>query len=122
MLPSGFTCLVRCGLKASLLISLMFLSGCSWLHGHWFHGKAAPPPDPTELIVTGTPAASFLFVDGVQMGQAVEAGNKPQILDVQPGSHTLEVKTDDKVVYREDLDVAAGEKRVVKVLSGKSRF
>jgi hypothetical protein len=99
-------------LKASVCIVVACLSGCSWFH----HKPKAP--DPTELIVTGAPAGSVLFVDGIQTGQPSEA-NRPQVLDVSPGTHILEVKTGDTVAYRENTYVAQGDKRVVTVLSGK---
>ena len=102
-------------MKACLLIVLAFLSGCSWFHGR------PPAPNPTELIVTGAPAGSILFLDGVQAGQAAEGSNRPQVLEVAPGTHTLEVKMGDTVSYRENTYVAQGDKRVVTVLSGASR-
>jgi hypothetical protein len=100
-------------LKAPLLVLLVVLSGCSWLHA-----KKTPAPPPTELIVTGAPANSVLLVDGVPKDEVAETGRRPHVLTVEPGSHTLEVKRNDKVVYREDVDVSLGEKRVVTVLSG----
>jgi hypothetical protein len=101
--------------KASLLIALACLSGCSWFHAR------SPAPDPSELIVTGAPTGSILFLDGVQAGQETEASNRPQMLEVAPGTHTLEVRMADTVAYRESTYVAQGEKRVVTVLSGTSR-
>jgi hypothetical protein len=47
----------------------------------------------------------------------VEA-RKPQVLDVTPGTHVVEVKVGDTVTYRENAYVAAGEKRLIQVLSG----
>lgn len=102
-------------MKAFLLIVLACLSGCSW-----FHAKSHAP-EPSEIIVTGAPAGSVVFVDGVQAGQTAEANNRPQVLDVAPGTHTLEVRIGDTVAYREDTYVVQGEKRVVTVLSGTSR-
>jgi hypothetical protein len=95
---------------------LVCLSGCSW-----FHTKKPLPPEPTELVVTGAPSSSILFIDGVQIREVNEAGNRPQVLQVAPGTHTLEVKTGDKVAYRENLDIDVGEKRVITVLSGTTR-
>jgi hypothetical protein len=69
------------------------------------------------LVVTGAPAGALLFVDGVAAGQEVEA-KRPQILDVTPGTHIVEVRVGDTVAYRENTYVAAGEKRLVQVLSG----
>jgi hypothetical protein len=102
-------------LKVSLLIALALLSGCSWFH------RTKPAPDPTELIVTGAPVGSLLFVDGVQSGHTTEAGNRTQVLLVTPGAHTLEVKLTDVVVYRENTYAALSSKVVITVLSGNSR-
>jgi hypothetical protein len=100
-------------LKASVLLLLVVLSGCSW-----FHARKPPEPPPTELIVTGAPASSVLLVDGVQKEQVAETVHRPYVLSVAPGPHTLEVKRNDQLVYRENLDVGLGEKRTVTVLSG----
>jgi hypothetical protein len=102
-------------LKISLLIALAFLSGCSWFH------KAKPLPAPAQLIVTGAPVDSLLFVDGVQNGHPTEAGNRTQVLEVSPGTHTLEVKLNDIVAYRENTYVAPHDKVVITVLSGNGR-
>jgi hypothetical protein len=101
-------------LKAFLIVILLAcISGCSW-----FHRKAVP--EPTELIVTGAPVGSIVFVDGVQSGQAKEVLNRPQQLEVAPGTHTVEVRIGDTVAYRENTYVAQGDKRVIAVLSGRN--
>jgi hypothetical protein len=97
--------------RVIIIVALLCLSGCSW-----FHRKPHGPP-PAELVVTGAPAGALLFVDGVAAGQEVEA-KRPQILDVTPGTHIVEVRVGDTVAYRENTYVAAGEKRLVQVLSG----
>jgi hypothetical protein len=101
-------------LKTYALIALFVLSGCSWFH------RNPPVPDPTELIVTGAPAGSSLFIDGAQVGQPTPASNRTQILRVAAGTHVLEVKVGESVTYRENTYVAAGDKRVITVLSGFS--
>jgi len=78
-------------------------------------------PDPTELIVTGAPAGSLIFVDGLQTGQETAVSDHPQVLNVAAGVHKVEIHLGDKVVYREDTYVALGEHRVVTVLSGLTR-
>jgi hypothetical protein len=60
-----------------------------------------------------------VFVDGVQSGQAKEVLNRPQKLEVAPGTHTIEVRMGDTVAYRENTYVAQGDKRVIAVLSGR---
>jgi len=93
---------------------LVCLSGCSWFH----QSKPPAPPQP-ELIVTGVPAGSMLFVDGAQT-EAVE-GSRSRVIQVAAGTHTVEVKMGDAVVYRESAYVGPGDKRIITVLSGNSR-
>jgi len=95
---------------------LALLSGCGW-----FHAAKPSAPKPPELIVTGVPAGALLLVDGVQSGEAQEADNRTRVLTVAPGTHTVEVKIRDSVVYRESTDVTAGDRRIITVLSGSSR-
>jgi len=103
-------------LKIFLFVTtLACLSGCSWFH------PRPQVPAPPELIVTGLPAGSIVFIDNVQNGQAAELSDKPQVLTVAAGEHIVEVRTGSAVVYREQTYVGSGEKRVIKVLSGSSR-
>jgi hypothetical protein len=103
-------------LKIFLFVTtLACLSACSWFH------PRPQVPAPPELIVTGVPAGSIVFIDNVQNGQAAELSDKPQVLTVAAGEHIVEVRTDGAVVYREQTYVGSSEKRVIKVLSGSSR-
>lgn len=103
-------------MRVFVLIALAWLSACSG-----FASKKTHPPDPTELIVTGAPKGSIVYVDGLQAGQPMEQSDHPQILDVSAGAHKVEVHLDDTVVYREDTYLGPGEHRVVRVLSGLNR-
>lgn len=100
-------------MKRTLLIALLALSGCGL-----FHGRKAPVPDPTEVIVTGVPAGAFILIDGVQDGDAQQTGVRSRILDVSPGDHIVEIKLGDTVTYRETTYAEAHKKRYVTVLSG----
>jgi hypothetical protein len=95
---------------------IVCLSACSW-----FGSRRPPPSVPTELIVTGAPVGSMTFVDGVQSGSGPAGDTRPQVVSVKPGSHVVEIRLGEPVVYREETDVARGEKRLVTVLSGSSR-
>ena len=72
-------------------------------------------------MVTGAPAGSLIFIDGVQAGHATATNDLPQTLEVAPGAHTVEIHLGDPVVYREDTYVGLGETLVVAVLSGSNR-
>jgi hypothetical protein len=78
-------------------------------------------PDPTQIIVTGAPAGSIVFVDGLQVGQETVLNDHPQVLNVAAGPHKVEIHVGDTVVYREETYVAIGEHRMVRVLSGFAR-
>jgi hypothetical protein len=100
----------------ALLALTTLLYGCAW-----FHKKAPPAPPRPELVITGAPAAATVFIDGVQQGQASEVKGKPQLLYVTAGEHAVEVRVGDTAVYRENIYITGGERRVVTVLSGSSR-
>ena len=99
------------------LLILTSVSACSWFGSH----RSTGPRTPTEIVITGAPLASLILVDGVQAGQAVTRNDQSEILDVAPGSHKVEIKLNEAIVYREDTYVGSGERRVVSVLSGLAR-
>lgn len=103
-----------CRVKILLLVTLAWLSGCSWLHSR----KSPPPPDPTQIIVTGCPVGALVFIDGVRIGNPVTRNDQTQVLDVAPGAHKVEIQLNEKFVYREDTAVETGERRTVIVKSG----
>src|ERR1700737_2292859 len=97
-------------------MTLACLSACSW-----FGSRKQELPDPTEIIVTGAPAGSLIFVDGSQSGQETAVSDHPQVLVVAAGGHNMGIHMGDKIVYREDTYVGPSEHRVVTVLSGLTR-
>lgn len=98
------------------MMVLASLAGC-----HWFGARKSRAPDPSEIVVTGAPAGSLIYIDGTQVGQPAAHEDQTQVLDVTAGTHKVEVQSNDRVVYREDTYVGPGEQRFVTVLSGKSR-
>lgn len=103
-------------MRVFVLVTLACLSACSW-----FGSRKMQSPDPTEIIVTGAPAGSIVFVDDLQTGQATALKDHPQVLNVAAGAHKVEIHVGDTVVYREDTYVGPGEHRMVRVLSGFHR-
>jgi hypothetical protein len=75
-------------------------------------------PAPPEIIVTGAPVGSIVIIDGVQIGQATVNNDRSRVLDVAAGTHKVEIRMGDRVVYREDTYVGLGERSVVIVKSG----
>jgi hypothetical protein len=99
-------------------VAMAGLSACGWLHlGH----RHPSPPDPTQLVVTGAPKGSIVFIDGAAAAAPTTRSDEPQLLGVAPGTHQVEIHLNDVVVYREDTYVGTGDRRVVTVLSGTAR-
>jgi hypothetical protein len=103
-------------LKIVVVLVLLSLSGCSW-----FHARPKGPPPLPELVVTGAPAGSAVFIDDVQSGQVAEANGKPQVLRVPAGMHVVEVRVGSTVIYREQTYVNTGDNPVINVRSGIHR-
>ena len=104
-------------MRVLLLIALACLSACSWLSSR----RSPPSAEPAEIIITGAPVGSRVFVDGVQAGEVVTRNDQSEILSVTPGAHKVEIHVNDTIAYREDTYVDRGDRRVVSVLSGLSR-
>ena len=103
-------------MRVFLLMTLACLSACSWFSSR----KPQPLPAPPEIIVTGAPVGSIVFIDGVQIGQATANNDRSRALDVAAGPHKVEIRMGDRVVYREDTYVGLGERSIVIVKSGSS--
>jgi len=102
--------------KLLLCIALMSLSACSW-----FGSKKHAATDPSQIIVSGSPIGSVVYIDGMPMGEPADAADRPEIIRVGAGDHKVEIHVGDKIVYREDTYVGRGENRLITVLSGLNR-
>ncbi len=99
-----------------MLMTLACLSACSWFGSR----KPQPLPAPTEIIVTGAPVRSIVFIDGVQIGASTANNERSRVLHVAAGAHKVEIRMGDRVVYREDTYVGSGERTAVIVKSGSN--
>lgn len=90
------------------------LSACTWFTSR----KPPPVPNPTQIVLTGAPEGSSVLIDGVQTEQAAQHNQHSQVLNVAAGTHKVEIRMGDRIVYREDAFVGAGERTVVIVKSG----
>ena len=98
-----------------LALVCALLVACDLPHSTVRTGAPAP-----ALIVTGAPANSLLYVDGVQMGTATTFNGKPYTVSVLEGVHVVEVRLAGKVIYTEKTFVGSGETHTVNVLVGGS--
>lgn len=103
-------------MRVFVLMTMAGLSACSWFSSR----KPQPLPAPPEIIVTGAPVGSIVFLDGIQIGQASAGNDRSRVLHVAAGAHKVEIRVGDRVVYREDTYVGLGERSVVIVKSGST--
>lgn len=94
----------------TLLVLVAALTACSMPQTTVRTGMAAP-----TLIVTGAPATSTLFVDGLLMGSAAQFTGSPNVLAVLEGTHQIEVRLGQRVIYHEKAFVSSGQSHTVAV-------
>ncbi|MGH9709405.1 MAG: hypothetical protein ACRD37_02520 [Candidatus Acidiferrales bacterium] len=71
-----------------------------------------------NLIVNGAPNGSTLFIDGLQVGSATQYDGHPNVLAVLEGTHRVEIRLGESVVYSEKAFVGVGETHTVLVVGG----
>lgn len=64
------------------------------------------------LAISGAPAGSVLVVDGAAVGDASAYDAHPNVLRVEPGTHEIEIRQGDRVVFRQRVFVESELKRI----------
>ena len=93
-----------------LLVATATLAACAVPQTTVRTGMAAP-----TLIVTGAPASSTWYVDGLLIGSATQFTGSPNVLAVLEGTHQIEVRLGERVVYHEKAFVSSGQSHTVAV-------
>ena len=99
----------------SILLIVVSLSACALPQTTVKTGSAPP-----TLIVKGAPSGSILFVDGLAMGNANQFDGNPKTLAVLEGTHQVEVRVGNSVVYKEKAFASSGESHTVTVTQGSA--
>lgn len=73
-----------------------------------------------KVLVKDAPKGAVLYVDGVSMGQADSYRGDPGVLLLDPGTHLIEVKAADRLLFSQRIFFGGGELRTITV-SGGSR-
>lgn len=68
-----------------------------------------------KILVKDAPKGSVLFVDGASMGPAESYNGDPSILFLEPGTHLIEVKAGDRLLFSQRLFLGGGELRTIAV-------
>ena len=73
------------------------------------------PDTRPSLAVEGAPAGAILFVDGVRVGEAILYDGEPNVLLVEPGTHTVTVRAADGTELLEQKVFVESERKTLKV-------
>ncbi|WP_242394959.1 hypothetical protein [Anaeromyxobacter oryzisoli] len=65
------------------------------------------------IAFSGAPWGTVLYVDGVAVGDPREYDGHPNVLRVEPGTHDLELRQGDQVVFDQRVFVESELKTVV---------
>ncbi|MGC3997663.1 MAG: hypothetical protein QM767_09295 [Anaeromyxobacter sp.] len=66
-----------------------------------------------SILVQGAPRNAFLFVDGLNAGNAYDVEG-PLAIRVEPGTHTVEVRSPDgTVLHRQQVFVESEQKTII---------
>ena len=67
------------------------------------------------LAIEGAPPGAILFLDGVQVGEANRYDGQPNVLRVEPGTHTVAIKGGDGAELLEQKIFVESELKTIKV-------
>ena len=70
----------------------------------------------SRMIVKDAPKEALLYVDGVVMGQAGSFDGDPSVLLLEPGTHLVEVKAGDRLLFSQRVFLGGGELRTISVI------
>lgn len=89
-----------------LLVSMLTLAACMP------SGSVSVGEERPRIAVVGAAADHLLYVDGLAMGRARDYNGDPDVLLVERGRHTIEIRTPTgTVVWREEMFLAGVETR-----------
>lgn len=71
-----------------------------------------------KILVKDAPKGAVLYVDGVSMGQTDAYQGDPSVLLLEPGTHLVEVKAADRLLFSQRIFFGGGELRTITVSGG----
>jgi len=95
-----------------IILSTVILQGCTYPDAAKIEQKDSRP----AIGVNGAPKGAILFVDGLEMGKAIQFDGSKNVLLVESGKHLIEVKsTDGKVLLSETLFLSSSTTKILAI-------
>lgn len=76
--------------------------------------------DRPSLHIVGAPQDAVLYVDGLEIGPAKKYDGKPDVLLLNPGTHSIQIRQGNNVLRSLDVFLGDGTHREIK-LSGTDK-
>jgi len=68
--------------------------------------------DRPTLAFKGAPADALLYIDGLNMGPVAQYNAEPNVLTIEPGTHTVRVTVNNEVIYEQRIFVESSLKTI----------
>lgn len=68
--------------------------------------------DRPTLAFKGAPGDALLYIDGLNMGNAGQYNGEPNVLTIEPGTHTVRVTVNNEVIYEQRIFVESSLKTI----------
>jgi hypothetical protein len=93
---------------------VVILSACALPNTNVRVGSVRP-----ALTVKGAPDSSVLYVDGISAGVAAQFDGVNKVLNLEEGSHRVEIRIGEQVLYKATIYISSGENRVLDVAGAR---
>lgn len=100
-----------------LLVTIMaaaLATGCV----HYPKTNVRVTDDRPSISVTGAPADASVYVDGLFMGTAGDYDGRKKVLQLESGTHEIEIKSGGATVYSETVYLGEGTTKDISVSGG----
>jgi len=68
--------------------------------------------DRPTLAFKGAPEGALLYIDGLNMGGAAQYNGEPNVLTIEPGTHSVRVTLNNEVIYEQRVFVESSLKTI----------
>ena len=93
-----------------LVASALTLTGCMNPRS-----TVSIPTDGPRMLLLNAPAGAMLSLDGKPLGEARRYNGKPEVLQVEVGTHLVEVHQGDKLLWSQKIYFGSNELRSIQL-------
>jgi len=80
------------------ILTLALLGGCAYPTS-----SVKAVDERPAIAIAGASKGTVLVVDGIEMGDASQFDGHPKVLNLEPGTHRVELRSNGAVVYSEKI-------------------